>query len=220
MNKLKVYLSKSNKAVLTIVNSVEKQLQLIDYVQIFKYTNNEVYNDTSLRECDLVVVVPPPSTLYGKVTIGKGVYKQIELALKLKKPIIVCNYQWRGNEKYVFCANEISIEGENQVDEGDWNNYADLSYSNKQTCDLDMVVESLYKKTEVVFATTGIGKSGFNTTQQIEALKAGGLDLESTLRRYPKGIADCYFPTELVNKASIKSKIEWHGLDLRLLLIK
>lgn len=141
MEKLKVYLSRSNQAASTVVASVERQLQLLDFVQIFKYSSAS-YSEDDLANADLVVVVPPRCTKYGRVTIGKGIYNQIKLALKAKKPVLICNY---GDDRhYEFCANSIRLDSE--VDESDWVVYGDLSFSHKQTITLEDAAKAIYNK--------------------------------------------------------------------------
>lgn len=141
MEKLKVYLSRSNQAASTVVASVERQLQLLDFVQIFKYSSAS-YSEDDLANADLVVVVPPRCTKYGRVTIGKGIYNQIKLALKAKKPVLICNY---GDDRhYEFCANSIKLDSE--VDESDWVVYGDLSFSYKQTIVLEDTARAIYNK--------------------------------------------------------------------------
>jgi hypothetical protein len=84
-DKSRVYLAKSNRANPNIVSNVRITLNNFD-VDVIEYSGGQ-YSNNALLSCDYLVVVPESTPnltdLSSEISIGKGLYEQIESLLRI-----------------------------------------------------------------------------------------------------------------------------------------
>jgi hypothetical protein len=89
-DKSRVYLAKSNRANPNIVSNVRITLNNFD-VDVIEYSGGQYSN--VLLSCDYLVVVPESTPnltdLSSEISIGKGLYEQIESLLRIIKNVFI-----------------------------------------------------------------------------------------------------------------------------------
>lgn len=88
MRKIKIYLAKSNLCSLELAARVRSYLSSINNVEVVEFTGGE-YSHTPLKECDILIVVPPKDgeetstiTTMGHplkgIFVGRGLFEQMK----------------------------------------------------------------------------------------------------------------------------------------------